>query len=278
MSELKVLEVPVRGMDCAECTQHVQHAIAALPGIEAVDVFLASEKAIIKLDPGRVDLPAIRQAVAGAGYSVPESAVVAAQDKAPRLSNFNRRLLTLLGVVFGAVLFVVVVGEWLGLFESVTRLVPWPIGLAIVLVAGYPIFRKVLQAAWRRQIISHTLMSLGAFAALAVGQWATAAVVVFFMRVGDYVENFTTEKARGALKGLTSLAPQTARVERDGQETDFPIAQVQVGDIVIVRPGEKIPVDGQVVSGQATVDQAAITGEAMPVEVGTGAKVFAATI
>src|SRR6266567_555262 len=126
MSELKVLEVPVRRMDCAECTQHVHHAIAALPGIAAVDVFLASEKAIIKLDPSRVDLPAIRQAVAGAGYSVPESAAVAAQ--APVLGNFNRRLLTLLGVVFGAVLFVVVVGEWLGLFASVTRLVPWPIG------------------------------------------------------------------------------------------------------------------------------------------------------
>src|SRR5438445_13170611 len=108
MSELKVLEVSVKGMDCAECTQHVQHAIAALPGIEAVDVFLASEKAIIKLDPSRVDLPAIRQAVAGAGYSVPESAAIAAPTQSPLLGSFNRRLLTLLGVVFGAVLFVVV--------------------------------------------------------------------------------------------------------------------------------------------------------------------------
>ncbi len=278
MSELKILEVPVKGMDCAECTQHVHQAIAALPGVEAVDVFLASEKAIIRLDPARVDLPAIRQAVAGAGYSVPESDAVAAPAQGPLLGNFNRRLLTLLGVVFGAVLFVVVVGEWLGLFASVTRLVPWPIGLAIVLIAGYPIFRKVVQAAWRRQIISHTLMSLGAFAALAVGQWATAAVVVFFMRVGDYVENFTTEKARGALKGLTALAPQMARIERNGQETEVPIAQVQVGEIVIVRPGEKIPVDGQVVSGQATIDQASITGESMPVEAGPGSKVFAATL
>ena len=73
---------------------------------------------------------------------------------------------------------------------------PWPIGLAVVLVAGYPIFVKVVRAALRRQIISHTLMSLGALAALAVGQWATAAVVVFFMRVGDYVEGFTAESAR----------------------------------------------------------------------------------
>jgi Cu+-exporting ATPase len=278
MAAVRTLEVPVRGMDCAECTQHVQQAIAALPGVEAVDVFLASEKAIVKLDPGRVDLPAIRQAVAGAGYSVPEADSNLAPPTSALLNDFNRRVLTILGIVFGVVLFVVVVGEWLGLFEAITTLVPWPIGLAIVLIAGYPIFRKVVQAAWRRQIISHTLMSLGAFAALAVGQWATAAVVVFFMRVGDYVENFTTERARGALKGLTALAPQTARIEREGQEVEVPIAQVPIGEIVVVRPGEKIPVDGQVVSGQATIDQASITGESMPVEAGPGSRVFAATL
>ena len=278
MTDLTVLEVPVRGMDCAECTQHVQHAIAALPGVEAVDVFLASEKAVIRLNPAQVDLPAIRQAVAGAGYSVPEPAAGAPIPAAPGLNDFNRRVLTILGIVFGVVLFVVVVGEWLGLFEAVTTWVPWPIGLAIVLVAGYPIFRKVVQATLRRQIISHTLMSLGALAALAVGQWATAAVVVLFMRVGDYVENFTTERARGALKGLTAMAPQTARVERDGQELEVPVEQVQAGEVVVVRPGDKIPVDGQVLSGQATIDQASITGESMPVEAGPGSRVFAATL
>ncbi len=278
MVNVRTVEVPVAGMDCAECTRHVQHAIAALPGVESVNVYLASEKAVVKLDPRRVDLPAIRQAVAGAGYSVPEASGPAAAAESPALSHFNRRLLTLLGVVFGAVLFIVVAGEWLGLFEAVTERVPWPIGLAIVLLAGFPIFRNVVRAALRRQIIAHTLMSLGALAALAVGQWATAAVVVFFMRVGDYVENFTTERARQAVKGLTALAPQTARVERGGQEMDVPIAEVRVGEVVVVRPGEKVPVDGRVVSGQATLDQAAITGESMPVEAGPGARVFAAAL
>jgi len=118
---------------------------------------------------------------------------------------------------------------------------------------------------------------MGAFAALAVGEWATAAVVVFFMRVGDYTERFTTERARRAVKDLTAMAPQMARVERDGVEREVPVAQVQVGETVIVRPGEKIPVDGEVISGHATVDQATITGESMPVEVGPGVRVFAAT-
>jgi len=106
----------------------------------------------------------------------------------------------------------------------------------------------------------------------------TAALVVIFMRVGEYVENFTTEGARRAVKELTAIAPQTARVERDGAEVELPVADVKVGEIVIVRPGERIPADGEVISGQATMDQAAITGESMPVEVTNGSHVFAATI
>lgn len=276
MSVIKALEVPVAGMDCAECTLHVQHAIAALPGVESVNVFLASEKAAIRLDPTLVDLPAIRKAVEDAGYSVPD--ITPHQVASSPIGDFTRPILTLFGVVFGVVLFIVVIGEWFGLFEQITDRVPWPIGVAIVLIGGYPIFRNVIRAALRRQVISHTLMTVGVIAALVVGQWATAVVIVFFMRVGDYAENFTTERARRAVKDLTAMAPQTARVERDGQEVELPIAEVQVGDTVIVRPGEKIPVDGDVIDGQATVDQATITGESMPVEAGPGARVFAATI
>jgi Cd2+/Zn2+-exporting ATPase/Cu+-exporting ATPase len=137
---------------------------------------------------------------------------------------------------------------------------------------------NVIRATLNRQIISHTLMTLGVFAALAVGQWVTAALVVVFMRIGDYVENFTTESARRAVKELTSLAPQTARVERDGREVEVPVGEVKIGEAVIVRPGEKIAVDGEVLSGQATIDQSAVTGESMPVEAAHGTHVYAATI
>ncbi len=275
------LEVPIQGMDCTECTQHVQRAIAALPGVQSVTVFLSAEKAIIELDPTRTDLAAIRTAVEGAGYSVPATSAppVGGDGSIGRtVPDFTRQVLMLFGIVFGVVLFTVVVGEGMGLFERMTDLVPWPIGALLVLIAGYPIFRNVLRATLRGRVISHTLMSIGAFAALAVGQWATAVVVVFFMRVGDYAEHFTTERARRAVKSLTNLVPKTARVERDGAEHQVSIAEVRPGETVVVRPGEQIPVDGQVISGQATVDQAAITGEAMPVEAGPGAKVFAVTI
>ena len=273
------LEVPIAGMDCAECTQHVQCAIAALPGVQTVDVSLAAEKAVIRLDPAVVGLPAIRKAVEGAGYSVPTPEQPHDAGETPAsLGRFTRPIVTLFGLVAGAVLFIAVVGEGLGLFESLEELVPWPVGLALVLVAGYPVLRKVVRATLNRRIISHTLMALGVLAALAVGQWLTALVVVFFMRVGDYVESFTTERARRAVKDLTAMAPQTARVERDGEEQDVPIADVRVGDIVIVRPGETIPVDGEAIDGQATVNQATITGESLPVEVGPGDRVHAATI
>ena len=278
MSNITTLEVPIRGMDCVECTQHVQHAISKLDGVKSVDVLLAAEKAIIKLDPEKVDMPAIRKAVASAGdeYSVPET--VEASSPALPIGDFNRKLITVLAIVFSIVLTIVIAGEWLGLFKLLANLVPFPIGMVIVLLGGWPIFRNVIRATFKRQIISHTLMTLGVIAALAVGEWVTAAIVVIFMRVGEYVENFTTESARRAVKELTAIAPQTARVERDGAEVEVPVAEVKVGEIVIVRPGERIPVDGEVISGQATVDQAAITGESMPIEVTNGGHVFAATI
>ena len=280
MTTRQTVEVPIHGMDCAECASHVQHALAALPGVSDVRVLLSAEKAVFTLDPARVDMSAIRTAVAGAGYTVPDDLTkTGASDVAqPATPNFTRRVLMLFGIVFALVLFVVVVGEGMGLFESLTERVPLWVGALVVLAAGWPIFRNVVRATLRGQVISHTLMSLGALAALAVGQWATAVVVVFFMRVGEYAEQFTTEQARKAVKNLTALAPQTARVERDGAEIDVPVAQVRVGETVIVRPGENIPVDGEVLAGQATINQATITGESMPIEASAGSKVFAATI
>lgn len=275
MNKAQTLEVPISGMDCAECTHHVQAAISKLPGVESVDVFLSSEKAVIRLDPALVGLPDIRVAVKGAGYSVPQG--FPAPAAAP-LGNFTRRIVSLIAVLFGVILFIVVVGEWLGLFEKLTERVPFLVGLVLVLVGGWPIFRNVVRAALNRQVISHTLMTVGVLAALAVGQWATALVVVFFMRVGHYVESYTAEGARRAVKDLTALAPQTACLERDGIEQEVPISEVRNGEVVIVRPGEKIPVDGEVLAGQATLDQSNITGESMPVEVSSGSQVFAATI
>lgn len=275
MAKVETLSVPVRGMDCAECTLHVQQAISRLPGVEKVEVLLGAERAVIQLDREQVGLTAIRQAVEQAGYSVPD------EDSRPdeRVeSGFGRSIWTLLGLLFGAVLFIVVVGEWLGLFETLKAWIPWPIWLAIVAAAGFPVFRNVVRAARQGRVISHTLMSLGVLAALAVGEWSTAAVVVFFMRIGDVVEGFTAERARRAVRSLSALAPARARLVRGREEIEVPVDEVQPGDVAVVRPGEQIPVDGRVISGQAVVDQATITGESMPLEAGPGSHVYAATL
>jgi P-type Cu+ transporter len=272
----KTVEIPIQGMDCAECVQHVQKAIQPLSGVSKVEVYLASEKAVVEFDTDGADLHAIQRAVENAGYQV--GGAYADRKSTSQSSEYTRPILTLFGVIFGFVLFIVVAGEWLGLISAVTERVPWPIGLALVLVGGYPIFRNVIRAALRRQVLAHTLMTVGVLAALLVGEWATAAVIVFLMRAGDYAERFTAERARRAVKDLASMAPRTARVERDGTEITVDIDQVQVGETVVVRPGEKIPVDGEVISGGATINQATITGESMPVEAVPGSSVYAATI
>src|SRR5512143_1957019 len=272
----QTLEVPIAGMDCTECTLHVQHAIAALPGVNQVDVFLASEKAIVRLDPAQVDLSMISAAVKEAGYSVPHR--TRPPDRSAELQRgYSRQVLMLFGGVFFAVLFIVIIGDWLGLFERLTTIIPWYLWAIVIVAAGLPIFRNVIRATLHRQVISHTLMTIGMLAAVAVGQWATAAIVVFFMRVGDYAERFTTERARRAVKDLTALAPQTARTEENGVEREVPIEQVKPGAVIVVRPGEKIPVDGEVIDGHATINQATITGESLPVEAGPGTHVYAAT-
>jgi Cu+-exporting ATPase len=274
--KMKITEIPIEGMDCADCTRHVKHAIENVPGVDAVEVYLASEKAVIHHEDNAFDIAAIRKAVAAAGYAVPSTEPPPATN--PTALDTTRSILTLLGLLFGVILLIIVVVEWMGVFESITDLLPWPVSLVIVILIGYPAFVNVLRAARNRQIIAHTLMSLGVVAAITVGQWATAAVVAFFMRIGDYVEKFTAERARQAVKDLSSLAPQTARVLKHGEEVDLPIDQVAPGDIVIVRPGEQVPVDGEVISGHAFVDQATITGEPIPIEAGPGTRVFAATL
>lgn len=272
----QTIEVPIQGMDCAECTRHVQHAIAALPGVQGVEVYLASEKAVVRLDPKQVDLPAIRRAVEGAGYKAPER--LERGQATLETTGVGRRLSLLLAGLFILILVGVVLGEWLGWFEWLNERLPWWAGLGLVLALGYPVLRNVVRATLKGQVLSHTLMTLGVVAALLVQEWMTALMVVFFMRVGDFVERFTAGRARQAVGELARMAPQTARVEREGNEIELPAEQVGPGEIVIVRPGEVIPVDGEVVGGAAAVNQAAITGEALPVEAGPGTQVYAASL
>ncbi|HET6527272.1 MAG TPA: cation-translocating P-type ATPase [Balneolaceae bacterium] len=270
------IEIPVKGMDCAGCAKNVQSALEKVEGVQSVEVLLSAEKARLVTDSKSPDHQAIKKAVESIGYHIPDLDQGQAEEQ--DIEDMARKSFRLFGLVFGGILFIVVAGEWLGLFQTVTGLIPFWVGAILVLIAGYPVFKQVIVAASKKLVTPHALMALGAVAALVAGSWVTAAIVVFFMRTGDYIESYTTDKARDSVRSLTEFAPQKATVIQNGMEKEISINEVRTGDLILVRPGGKIPVDGRVMEGAATVDQSPITGESMPVEMTVGSKVFASTI
>lgn len=265
----------VEGMDCAECALHVEEAVRSLPGVQEARVLLAAERLDVIYDPGLVDTAQMAQAVERTGYRLKEGVEDTGEEGTTRLAE---RLAGLFAAVVAVVILIEMVGERLGLLDAaLARIPPW-LAVAAVLLGGYPIFRNVARNLLQRRVMPHALMTLGILAALSVGEYPAAVVIVFFMRVADYLEGFTTDRSRQAIRALMRLAPETAHLLRDGQEQDVPAEALRAGDLVVVRPGEQMPADGQVESGTAAVDQSPITGESMPVEKGPGAEVFASTI
>jgi Cd2+/Zn2+-exporting ATPase/Cu+-exporting ATPase len=170
------------------------------------------------------------------------------------------------------------VAERLGWIEAAVRIVPLPVAAAAVLTGGYPIFRKVILALRARSVTPHALMTLGIVGALAIGEYAAAAVIVFFMRLADFLDAYTAGRARQAIREVVALQPLEARIEHGGAEHTVPAARVRPGQVVLVKPGERIPVDGVIVSGRAAINQAPITGESAPVVREAGQQVLAATV
>ena len=271
----KTIELSVKGMDCAECALHVEHAVGALPGVAKAQVFLMTERGVVTFDPSQVNEQRIVRAVESVGYRASVAGQEAAQNnRAARLAD-TARLAFVAGV--GLLAMAAFVVERTGLAEAaMARIPPW-LALLAVLAGGAPIFIAAVKSLLSRQINADVLMAVGITAATALGEFAAAAMIVFFMTVAHFLESFTTNRSREAVRALMRIAPKTARVLRDGTEVEAGIEQLESGDQVIVRPGEQIPVDGRVLSGHSSVDQAPITGESMPVEKSLGDKVFAGT-
>jgi Cd2+/Zn2+-exporting ATPase/Cu+-exporting ATPase len=270
-------EITVKGMDCTGCAKNVKQALEKIEGVESAEVLLSSEKARITLQDRQPEPAEFKKAMEDIGYWIPEEKS-AKNGEHQRMEDLAQKSFRLFGLVFGVILLIVVAGEWLGLFEAATDWVPFWAGALFVGAIGYPVFRQVVIAATKGMVTPHALMALGAVTALVAGQWVTAAIVVFFMRTGDYIESYTTDKARDSVRSLTELAPQTATILQGNKEKELAIDEVSPGDKVLVRPGGKIPVDGTVLEGHATVDQSPITGESMPVEISEGSHVYASTI
>lgn len=276
LAQQQTVTLPIEGMDCTSCAAHIETAVGKLPGVQEARVLFAAERATITYDPDLVTVGQIQTTIGQAGYTVRETGPTEAMET-------NRRDVGqiigwgVLGLV-AIVVLVAALGEQLGIFDRVLERLPWWIPALAIGIGGWPVLRGVIQAALNRQVTSHTLMTAGVIAAIAVGQWTTAALIVFFMRFADWLEDLTTGRSRQALQRLVALQPQVAHTLRDGSELDLPIGEVAVGETVVVRPGERIPVDGVVIEGHAPVDQGPITGESVPVDKQIGDAVFAATI
>jgi heavy metal translocating P-type ATPase len=165
---------------------------------------------------------------------------------------------------------------------SWTGLVPEVFGLDLALLAallgGFPIVTGAIKGLLRKDMNVGVLISIALVATLIIEEYLAGAIVVFIMLVGELLENITVAKTSSAIRKLLDLKPKTARVRRDDGEVELPIEEVKLGDRVLVKPGERIPVDGVVVSGQAAVNQASLTGESIPVEVTAGDEVYEGTI
>ena len=150
--------------------------------------------------------------------------------------------------------------------------------VASTIVAGTPVFRKAVSALRYRIVGIDALVTIAVVGAIAIGEYWEGSAVTFLFMFGDYLESRTIEKTRSSIKALLDLAPVTARVRRDNQELEIPAEEVLRGDVVIVKPGEKIPVDGAIIEGSGYVNQAPITGESLPVSRGVDQEVFSGTI
>jgi len=295
---------PVRGMHCAACVGRVERALTAVAGVESASVNLATEQATVAFDPARTDLVRLRAAVAAAGYELAEpqreplpGGAVDRERAAREAAERRERLKFVVGAVLAAP---VLLGSMADVLPWVPALLqnPW---LQLVLTTpvqvwvGWQFHRGFVHDLRYRTATMSTLVSIGTNAAylgsVAVTLWPHAfvrhgamtyyevsAVVITLVVLGRWLEARARGRTSEAIRRLMTLAPRTARVIRDGVESDVSTAEVQVGDFVRIRPGERVPVDGVVIEGASTVDESMLTGESLPVEKSPEAKVFAGTV
>lgn len=287
----KSAEVTLRvsGMNCNSCVRHVSEALRGVPGVKSASVSLESQSAVIQwADTEDRKASALINAVSEAGYQ-------AEVLKAPRpIRRWSPIAGWYFNVVFGlAALIPLTLAEWV--FHLGMR--PWYNWFAFALALPVQIFcgARFYLGAWQQaksgQSNMDTLVALGSSTAFAYSLWGLfagwpghlyfmdAAAIITLVSVGHFVEAKASAQAASALKSLLNLAPRTARrLNADGSETEVPVAELQKNNRVVLRPGDRIPIDGEVVDGASSVDESMLTGESLPVEKQSGAKVFAGTL
>ena len=276
----------VTGMDCADCAVKLQGALRKEEGVAQADVNFGAATLSIVIDPSLTDLDGVFRSVRRMGYDTVErraagglaGASPAAAAAATPSSGAGRRSFWLtdrrarLVVASG-----VFVAAGFAAGALVPAAAPFLFAAAAVLGGGF-VARAAFFSLRARQVDMNVLMSLAVIGAMAIGEWSEAGLVAFLFGLGTVLQAATLDRTRRAISGLMELAPPVAAVLRDGVELTVPAAEIAVGETVVARPGERVAVDGVVLDGVAAANEAAITGEPMPVTKGPGDPVFAGSI
>jgi len=256
----------ITGMDCANCASSIEHILKHQPGTISVSVNYAAEKMRIEYDTQKTTHQKIVGQIRHMGYGVEE------EKQATWLQENWELILALLS---GLSLGIGFVGEKILTF-------PFAASISLYVLAyicgGYDATRHGLKAARHLRFDIDFLMVVAAVGAAILGQWPEGALLLFLFSLGHSLEHYAMDRARHAIQALGQITPKTARMRRDGAEMELDVDELQRGDVVIVRPGERIPIDGQILDGKSAVDESPITGESVPVEKSPGEKVFAGAV
>ncbi len=291
-------ELAISGMTCASCVARVERKLGKVEGVRSAAVNLATERATVAYDPSRVKVARLIGAVEAAGYGATPvvedaSAEDGAVEETRRARALARRRTTLLsGAALCAVILILAMAPPLVMFPTAQthNYLLALLTLPVWAIVGWSFHRGALINLRHGAANMDTLVSLGSTVAFVYsvvamialpGQYVyfdTAALIITLIYLGKYLEAAAKGRTGEAIKALMGLQPRTARVIRNGQERDLPIAQVVSGDALLVRPGERVPVDGVVTGGESAVDEAMITGESLPVRKGQGDDVIGATV
>jgi len=308
----KEVAIPVSGMTCAACAKAIERAVGKVSGVSSVAVNFATEKAAVKYDPAVARLSEIKQAIVKAGYT--PLALEGTGRNGPAVDEHRaakeREIRVLwakftVSAVFAIPLLYVAMGAMLGWpLPAAIDAMNYPLRYALleivlvipVIAAGYRFYIVGFSAIWRRSPNMDSLIAMGTTAALLYSLYsvagiangdfravdnlyfATAGVIITLILLGKSLEAVTKGRTSESIKRLMGLQPKTAPVLQNGVQIELPIEEVEEGDLILVRPGERIPVDGEIVAGRTSVDESMLTGESLPVEKEVGDKVIGASV
>jgi Zn2+/Cd2+-exporting ATPase len=256
----------VEGMDCASCAVTVEKGVVRLPGVRRAAVNFAAGRLDAEHDP-ELAVGEIEKAVRDAGYGVAKT------EDAKRVPFW--RTPRSISVFASALLFALGLGLSVAGAPELARAGTF---LAAIAVGGLPIFRAALAGVRARHLDMNVLMSAATLGAVGIGQWAEAASVVVLFAAGNALQVYAIDRTRGAVRALARLTPDEVLVKRGASEVLVAASEVWVGETVVVRPGERLAVDGVVLEGESAVDEASVTGESVPVEKGEGDGVYSGTL